>query len=294
MKMGKVYVLLACLAAGSVLMGQTTINVGTDTGWSGISPKPTSIDTVVIRFDATVTLDEDATVNVLRVNNVAAPTNATFAITQNYELTASQVQLGVSTGAGYVNQSGGSAISPIFTINHSGTGDLSIYNLSGGSVTASTRIDINNQGLLAVSGGTITAPLNVKAGGTFRITGNAADLSGVNLNTSAGLFDFVFGASGISTIGSTRANDLGLSSMTINGSAYVGTDTTFTLFDLGSISTQINTANITVTGFSKPYEITQDAATGIVQLTLIPEPATIGMLGLGALITLVVRRQQRR
>jgi len=180
MKMGKVYVLLACLAAGSVVMGQTTINVGTDTGWSGISPKPTSIDTVVIRANATVTLDENAVASILRVNNQNSPTNGTLLINQNYSLNVGSLfQLGTATGAGVVTQSDGSVSAGTIVVNNSGTGDLSRYDLSGGTVSATTSATVRNAGQLNISGGTFSAAaLTADSGGAVNLSGGTLNMNG--------------------------------------------------------------------------------------------------------------------
>ena len=68
---------------------------------------------------------------------------------------ATAIELGADTGAGFVNQSTGSVTTASLTINSSGTGDLSQYNLLGGTVAAGSVV-VNNAGELNVTGGTLT------------------------------------------------------------------------------------------------------------------------------------------
>ena len=131
---------------------QSTINYNSGTAnWSAQSPG--AGDTVAIR--TTLTLDTDASVSIVRVNNLAAPAEGTLNINQNYSLTTSgNFQLGAGTGNGYVNQSAGTVTVGIQLQIASG-GNSSVYSLSGGTLNAKTVI-INTGGLLTLSGGVMT------------------------------------------------------------------------------------------------------------------------------------------
>ncbi len=144
------------------------------------------VDTVVINNNATVTADLDETMAILRVNNQVSPTTGILDVSQNYTINATSfIQLGTQTGAGIITQSTGNVVSPIIIINNNSLGDLSRYDLSGGAVSASSRVDVNNQGKLAVSGGTLTtAALNVKSGGSVDLSGGSlASTSALNIDS---------------------------------------------------------------------------------------------------------------
>jgi hypothetical protein len=101
-------------------------------------------------------------------------------VNQNYTLNATtQIQLGTQTGSGVITQSIGAVISPIVQINQGGTGDLSRYDISGGSLSASTRVDVNTNGVLNLRGGSITtSALNVYGNGAANLTGGTLNMNG--------------------------------------------------------------------------------------------------------------------
>ncbi|NNM30583.1 MAG: DUF642 domain-containing protein [Akkermansiaceae bacterium] len=114
-----------------------------------------------------------ATAATITVNDDPSPITATLAIDEDFALTATTAMvLGAGTGAGFVNQSNGSVTTRDLTINSSGTGDLSQYNLSGGSVDAAA-VTVNDAGEMNLTGGTATnsGTLTVAPGGILDIDG---------------------------------------------------------------------------------------------------------------------------
>jgi hypothetical protein len=174
----KIRICVPCLVLAAGLTQSATVSYTTDANWS--SKTVNDADIVIINNNATVVLDQDDTAATVRVNNSASPTKGTLMLNQNKTLTATvALQLGVGTGAGIVTQSAGSVVSPSIVINNSGTGDLSRYDLSGGSVSASTGVTVNNAGLLNISGGSMTASaLTVNSGGTANLTGGTLNMNG--------------------------------------------------------------------------------------------------------------------
>jgi len=109
------------------------------------------------------------------VNDGASPATATLSVNEDFALTATtSIDLGVGTGAGFVNQSTGTVTTAALRINSSDTGDRSQYTISGGAVNA-TEITVNNSGAMHLTGGTVTdgGVLTVASGGLLAIGGGS-------------------------------------------------------------------------------------------------------------------------
>jgi hypothetical protein len=109
------------------------------------------------------------------VNDGASPATATLSVNEDFALTATtSIDLGVGTGAGFVNQSTGTVTTAALRINSSDTGDRSQYTISGGAVNA-TEITVNNSGAMHLTGGTVTdgGVLTVASGGLLAIDGGS-------------------------------------------------------------------------------------------------------------------------
>ena len=174
-------------AAGAA---QTTVNYNSgDTNWSKRAPG--AGDTVAIR--TTLTLDTDASVNIVRVNNQPAPTEGTLIINQNYTLTtAGNFQLGTGTGDGYVNQSAGT-VTVGNQLQIAGGTNNSIYNLSAGTLNAKT-VTISAGGLLTLSGGVMTnnQGITISGGGKISVTSGVARIAGGSATTNLTFNNVVF------------------------------------------------------------------------------------------------------
>jgi fibronectin-binding autotransporter adhesin len=188
-------------------------------------------------------------------------------------------------GDGKLTLSGGVANNKV--LSHSGTVAL----VADSAITGSGSILKNGTGDLTLNA------LNTYTGNT---TVNNAG-SNLLLTDDAGL-TFVIGENGVNN------------KLTGTGAAVLDGDFYFNLTSAGttvgdswtiaSVSNQTFSSTFTVDGFtdagsdkwtkaiagSKFYEFSE--GTGV--LTVIPEPATIGMLGLGAIITLMLRRMRTR
>ncbi len=189
---------------------------------------------------------------------------------------------GAASAVGVVNQTGGTLTqansSLIIGTTTSGAGS---YNLSGGTYSLGADAIINQQG-------------------TFSLQGNSAVFSvGGNLTlSSSGKLAFVLGTNGVNTIsvGSAFTVDAVDSQLVIDGSAYTGGEASITLVNAASMTGSFASGKYTVTGLgveNTGWNLSQ-GTNGDLVLNVISKPATVGMLELGGLSTMVVCRQQRR
>ncbi|MGC8625808.1 MAG: PEP-CTERM sorting domain-containing protein, partial [Phycisphaerae bacterium] len=188
-----------------------------------------------------------------------------------------------------------------------------IYNLSGGtfsvnytnSSSTSTGLVIgtgaNNTGYLDISGGTFTsaAPIQL-AYGTMLVDGASGSAgyigTGTGLTVSAGgILSFIMGATSVSDV-NLNSGALSLASgstLTVNGSAYTGNGGAIPLVAFGSSTG--NFSNIDLTGFSSRFNesVVPTANALNLDITVVPEPATLGLVGAGALGLLLLKRRRR-
>ncbi len=207
--------------------------------------------------------------------------------------------------------------------NNSGT-----YNLSGGTLNVSNFTAVGRfsgeSGKLAISGNAaFTTPIlqlaHYAGTGTLSVVGGQASInlltnlllsaygSGVTGGAGTSIIDFTIDVTGASKInvgnnvqfdvtGSSSNNTLFQLSL---GSGFVySNNTTYTIIDatgdftgFGQFGNVTNNQVLTVDGkqFTANY-VTGAGINDKFTLTTIPEPATIGILGFGALLTLVLRR----
>jgi len=175
------------------------------------------------------------------------------------------------------------------------TGTVSKLVINGSTLS---DITVGSWGTLGGSGTvaavTMQAGSTLAAGnspGTLTFTANATlEAGSTNIMEiySASLYDVLKGSTS-NTLALAGENRIDFTGWTIPG---VTNGTTFALFQNwdsintnGATFTFVNLANLGLTG-SQSLEAT---GTGF---TVIPEPATIGMLGLGALITMMIRRMR--
>jgi hypothetical protein len=131
--------------------------------------------------------------------------------------------------------------------------------------------------------------LTAKHGSTLTGTANARWVVVANGTTYLSESSFNPGGSSTTTLNDPDA---------INWAAWSpGADMTFGSLSYTTLGSSLN--NITLAGVAVNYTAAASAGSGryiLQQFTadVIPEPATVGMLGLGALITLVLRRRMTR
>jgi hypothetical protein len=176
--------------------------------------------------------------------------------------------------------------------------DTAILDLSGsGTVTVGGIAKMNRWGG--------NATLNV-TGGDLTINFNNGLTLNENSSTGSSIINATIDGTGFSTInvlGNVQFNKAATVNKTVFnlalGSGYVHTpNTTYTILDatgdftgLGVFGNISDGQELTVDGNLFKANYVKGAGNDTFTITAIPEPATIGMLGLGALITMGLRRK---
>ncbi len=165
-----------------------TVVYDTTSNWSSQTVADTN--NVIIENGATVTLDQADIASLLRVNE-----SGTFAVGQDVAITLSAaLQVGFQ-GAGTVNQSTGTVTTASLAVNSAVTTNLSQYNLSGGTVSVTSALAVNEGGELNQSGGSlsVSGTADVNRGGELNLSGGVLTAStaptvnsGGELNVSGG------------------------------------------------------------------------------------------------------------
>ncbi|MDF7806309.1 hypothetical protein P4E94_02595 [Pontiellaceae bacterium B12219] len=212
-----------------------------------------------------------ATVEAPTVNGTLTIGGGTFSLSQN--------DLNVN-GSGLVELKSG-----LLEHSYTGGGDLVQWNAD-----------------IAISGGTVDMNGQVRMGGEFKVIGSDATIDIRRLNQGGGDFVFEFnafdnsGGTDLSTIanGSAGYINLGNVSITVDGSNYQGGEAVITLFDASFGGSGLNGTSsvVNVTGFTGGLSgyITQDQETDMVTLTIVPEPAVLGLIAVFGGGLLISRR----
>lgn len=158
------------------------------------------IDDVVIRSHAMVTLDQDVLVGSLTVADEASPAGGTLHIQEAVDLIVTgAITLGSGTGGGIVTQSVGTVAAESLTVNTGGSGDMSQYSLSGGTVVLTDDLTVNANGEVHLAGGLLDVgddtPTVVTVNGDGKIHIGGGTLSHVFL--PAANHSFTFAGDGI-------------------------------------------------------------------------------------------------
>lgn len=219
-----------------------------------------SATAIQLRNGYTLTVEDGAIVNLISGMNISQGVNGDGAnITQN---AGSTVNIGSSLSMSGNATTGGTSF---YTMKAGSTLDIN-GNMGVGSAFAAT-FAVEGSGSTIGVGGTVTAFEN----STFKFT---LDETGVSSIDATGVMTIVSGAS-----------------LKIDAASYTGGEADITLFSYDSLS-DATTFDLTVTGLDvDDYTLTYGADSLV--LSVIPEPATIGMLGLGAVALIGFRRRMR-
>jgi fibronectin-binding autotransporter adhesin len=193
---------------------------------------------------------------------------AVFNVTNNVANVASRLVLGAVGGAGQ-------------SLTKTGDGELL---LSGANTyTGTTTVD---SGLLLITGdssaatGALTVNAGAILGGSGRVGGDISFANGAKF-----LFD---AATTLTADGTVSFDSFSISDL-------IGLDGTVAEETFTLIAGNVNFANVSNVGLANAVAIGGGKSAyfqeGSLQLVVIPEPATIGMLGLGALIAAFIRRK---
>ncbi len=246
---------------------------------------PKTGDNVFIRNGGIVTLNSIAATN---IGNITIG-----------EANASSGTLKIVTG-GYLQLTGSVAVAKSSQVN-----GIGILEINGGTFVKNGDIVVGSggaTGLVSISSGTLSGSLKLgsasatfDANDKFRIVGSTANISGAAYTAGNGsITEFIFDAAGISSMiisGTTRFFDG--AQIVIDGAAYAGGAQTFNLISGGTLATT-TMPTISLINFAEGTTYDYNAGTDILSVTVVPEPATIGMVGLGALAMLAIRRYTRK
>ncbi len=295
--------------------------------YAASSVLPGASDAPVLNNNITVDLDVDTVISSLTVANQNVKSGTLNLNSAGVKLSAGTIAIGGygTTGIGTVNVSAGTLVQPgRLTVNSgsflninggtfSGSDTASTELVGGGTVNmtsglfdyANTVVYQIDNALFEISGGTVSIDSQVRVGHSsggseLRIVGDAATINFASLNQNSsysadGTFRFVLDETGVSTVNMSDWMHLDAADIIVDGSAYTGGAANILLFDSPNLaSTSANP--VVITGFDPSFDVSvvqsQAAGENWVQLQIIPEPATIGLLSMAALLALAVRRFQ--
>ena len=308
---------------------ETNWNVGTN--WSSGS-LPTSADTAIINQNRTTFVDSAVNFGGTLTNqNSAAGSTSVVDVRTGGTLAVSLATNGTASGGdGVINVTGGTMTAGSEIINHGtinlSSGTLSLFNNASGSNGDKALAAAG--GILNVTGGALIAGANksggnlsfrssvVISGGSFTTTGSQTfftDGASLTINGDAATigfdslvqnraaraadFNFNFGATGVSAVGSSGFMSIWNATINVDGSGYTGGAAVFDLFTSSSFldldSNDFATMS-TVAGFAGLDGVVSVSGNNLIlTLTTIPEPGTYALLaGLTGLVWVMVRRRR--
>jgi hypothetical protein len=200
------------------------------------------------------------------------------------------------------------------TVGRQGVGVTLLSTLTGSTFTQNGGT-VTVGGALAIGGGIYSGSVDIYDGtlsaakglilhrGEFAVHGSKATISfdkavstdPMRINAD-GTLKFVFDANGVSSL-DFKDEQLAIwdgASIVIDGSAYTGTGRNILLLDAGSFDAangRDRFSNVTITGFSFGASLEYDDVNGT--LSLIPEPATLGLFFISSFSLLLWRRCNR-
>ena len=213
-------------------------------------------------------------------NPLIVRAGATLNIAADLNIANTDLLYGQSAGTDTITQTAGTVTARNLTV------------AGGGGVTNTI-----SAGTLSLSGGIL---LQTGVGSTFSVQGETAIVTAASLTmeaagaTTAPELDFLFGATGVSTIDLTGAFTVGAgSSLTVDGTSYTGGAGMIDLVTFGSNSgTFADPADINLSGFTGfTATVGYDADSMFVTLVPVPEPSSTALLGLGGLALILRRRK---
>ncbi len=306
-KSGKIRLLaglmtVACLFVASNVFALSTVLSADGGNWSAnatwsLGTTPTSADKVFVRDNYSVTVNSDVgTITQAYIGDTGKSGTVNMTSGNLVSTSATEVGRRVSGATGSLLISGGKFSSGAT----GGTAILVGADLSSAALTT---------GLLEISGtgeffgrAIIGSTGFGSSGDKLRIVGSDAIVGTTSTEGTAsfeiresGSVEWVFGATGASTVNVQEVFTFasGSAGIIVDGSAYTGGENTFTLLSAGVIGGTAPT--IQLNGFAEGTTYEWNSTTDTFKVfTAVPEPATIGMLGLGALAMMGIRRFARR
>lgn len=276
---------VSSIHAATLWTGATDSDFGTNSNWDNSAPGQVDVDQLA-------TINNGNTVNV--TTDYTAPNAYRLRVQGNSTLNVS--------AAMEVNRL--TSIASGSTINLLDGSAFTMPKVSSGN-NASWTID----GTLEISGGTHAFNERLFGSGTIRVVGSDSETHFNQIGGSLN-YEFVFDADGVSSligggtgIGGSGAGPywsaLGSSTLDVDGSAFVlsGAPQTFTLMDTTTTAlSNFNTANVNITGLgveglNYTFQQYQDGGRNYIELTVLPEPSSAALLGLG-LSSLLLRRRR--
>jgi len=276
---------VSSIHAATTWTGTTNSDFGTNSNWNNSAPGQVDVDQLA-------TINNGDTVNV--TTDYTAPNTYRLAVQGNSTL----------------NVSAAMTVNRLTTIASGST-----VNLLDGSAFTMPKISSGNNaswsinGTLEISGGTHAFNERLGGSGTIRVIGSDSETHFHQIISSLG-YEFEFDATGVSSligggtgIGSSGAgpywSSLGSSTLDVDGSAFVlsGAPQTFTLMETTTTAlSNFNTANVNITGLGDEglgytFQQYQDGGRNYIELTVLPEPSSAALLGLGGVALLLRRRR---
>ena len=288
-----IYTTIACLGAclpsvhaATTWTGSTDSDFGTNGNWTNSAPGQVDVDQIA-------DINNGDTVNV--TTDYTAPNTYRLRILNNSTLN----------------------VSAAMTVNRLNQIDAgSTLNLLDGSAFTMPKVSGGNNGTwtingtLEISGGTHAFNERLFGNGTIRVVGSDSETHFNQIATGSLGYEFVFDSTGVSGligggtgIGGSGAgpywSGLGSSTLDVDGSAFVlsGAPQTFTLMETTTNAlSNFNTANVNITGLGDEglgytFQQYQDGGRNYIELTVLPEPSSAALLGLGGVALLLRRRR---
>lgn len=272
--------------AATTWTGTTDSDFGTNSNWDNSAPGQVGVNELA-------TINNGDTVNV--TTDYTAPNTYRLAVQGNSTL----------------NVSAAMTVNRLTTIASGSTVNL----LDGSAFTMPKVTSGNNDGwsingTLEISGGTHAFNERLfSSGGTIRVIGSDSETRFHQITNPLN-YEFQFDAAGVSGligggtgIGGSGAGPywsaLGTSTLDVDGSAFVlsGAPQTFTLMETTTTAlSNFNTANVNITGLgveglNYTFQQFQDGGKNYIELTVLPEPSSVALLGLG-LSSMLLRRRR--